>query len=631
MEENREQQVEKKEIKSGDEQSKEGGERRDSRPPRSRRPRRQSGTSTGGKGWLSNAKECISSNNRIHTKRLNVSSTFGNPNKKIKVTPLGGLNQIGGNMTVFETEKSAIIVDVGLSFPNDDMHGVDILVPDFAYVKSIKHKIAGILITHAHEDHIGAVPYIFRELQVPIYGSPMPLAMIGAKFDEHKLSKHKNLFRFIEKRKQIKIGEFEVEWIHITHSVIDASSLAITTDAGTFLHTGDFKLDNTPVDSLPTDYHRLAYYGERGVLALFSDSTNSYNPGYTKSESVVGKTFDTLFKKTKGRVIMSTFSSNVHRIHQAVQAGIDHGRKVAIIGRSMDKNLNLAMELEYLKIDKKKIIDAHEAAKLPENEVLVVTTGSQGEPQSALFRMSIGEHRHIKLKPTDTIVLSARSIPGNENSVSTVINQILKTGAKVVYQEFSEIHVSGHAAQEEQRIMLRLIKPKFFIPAHGEYQHLLKHKETGIACGVDPRNIVILDDGDSIEISQKGIKRGKKVRTGKTFIDNQINKQIDHAIVYDRQNLANDGIIMLIMQIDQQEGHVIGDPKVTSYGLVAGAKERELSKELEDLLHTFVDNIRPEQFANQKVLENSLRQVLKKHIFRKLKKYPIIVPTLFIQ
>lgn len=397
------------------------------------------------------------------------------------------------------------------------------------------------------------------------------------------------------------------------------------------MHTGDFKIDNTPVDGLPTDFSRLAYYGERGVLALFSDSTNSYNPGMTKSESVVGKTFDTLFKKTNGRIIMSTFSSNIHRVHQAVQAGINHGRKVAIIGRSMDKNLNLAMELDYLKIDKKKIIDAHEASKLPENEVLIVTTGSQGEPQSALYRMSVGEHRHIKLKPTDTVVFSTRSIPGNENSISTVINQILKNGAKVVYQDYPDIHVSGHAAQEEQKMMLRLIKPKFFIPAHGEYQHLMKHKETGIACGVDPRNVVLMDDGDSIDISLKGVKRGKRVKTGKVYIDNQMNKQIDHAIVYDRQNLANDGIIMLIMQIDKQEGHIIGEPKVTSYGLVSNNKEKELAKELEELLHTFTDNIRPEQFANQKVLENNLRQVLKKHIFRKLKKYPIIVPTLFVQ
>lgn len=635
--------VEKKEApkkpqeKSGDTDSAKTTEnkkpqRRRPRNPRSSNPNAPRGPKAPkGQGWHNNARDAMAANKRIHTQRLNASSKFGDPNKSVKIVPLGGLDQIGGNMTVIETENSAIIVDVGLSFPNDDMHGVDILVPDFSYIKQIKNKIEAIVITHAHEDHIGAVPYIFREIQVPIYGSPLPLAMIGAKFDEHGLAKEKSKFRYIEKRKQLKIGEFEVEWIHMTHSVIDASSLAITTEAGTLLHTGDFKIDHLPIDGFPLDYHRLAYYGERGVLALFSDSTNSYKEGSTKSESVVGKTFDNLFANTKGRVIMSTFSSNIHRIYQAITSAKKYGRKVAIIGRSMDKNLNLAMELDYIRVDKKMIIDAHEAGKLPDKDVLVITTGSQGEPQSALFRMSINEHRHIKLKPTDTVVISAKAIPGNENSVSTIINQILKNGAKIAYQEFSEIHVSGHAAQEEQRLMLRLIKPKYFIPAHGEYQHLLKHGKTGIESGVLEKNVIYLDDGDVLELSQKSYKKHKKVRSGKVFIDNQMNKQIDHAIVYDRQNLANDGIIMLILQIDKQESKILGEPKVTSYGLVGNNKEKELARELEGIIENFVNNIKPAQFSNPKGLENSLRQALKKHIFRKLKKYPIIVPTVYLQ
>lgn len=582
-------------------------------------------------GWFTKANDAVVANNRAHEQRLSVSQRFGKKGEKIKIVPLGGLDKIGGNMTVFETKNSAIVVDVGLSFPTDDMHGVDILVPDFSYIKTIKDKLEGIVITHAHEDHIGATAYLFKEVKAPIYGSALPLAMIGSKFDEHGLAKDKSFFRYIEKRRQIKIGDFEVEWMHITHSVIDASSLAITTPAGTIIHTGDFKIDNTPIDGYPIDYHRLAYYGERGVLALFSDSTNSFKDEFTKSESIVGKTFDDLFSKTKHRVIMSTFSSNIHRIYQAITSAKKYGRKVAVIGRSMDKNLNFAMELGYIDIDKKMIIGADEAGKLPDSQVLIVTTGSQGEPQSALFRMSTNEHRHIKLKPTDTVIISAKAIPGNEGSVSTVINQILKTGAKVAYQEFSEIHVSGHASQEEQRLMIRLVKPKYFIPAHGEYQHILRHAKTANECGIDEKNIIILDDGDTIELGLTGYRRLKKVRSGKTFIDNQINKQIDHAIVYDRQNLANDGIVMLVLQLNKQECSLMSSPKVMSYGLVNSNKEREFAKGLEETINTFVGALKVDQFSNTKGLEHSLRQVLKKHIFRRLKKYPIIVPTLYVQ
>jgi len=580
-------------------------------------------------GWHLKAKDAIIANKKIHRDRLNTFSNFGNPNKSIKIIPLGGLDQIGGNITVFETETSAIVVDVGLSFPSDNMHGVDILIPDFTYLRSIKNKIKAILITHAHEDHIGAVAYLFKEIKVPIYGSPLALVMIGSKFDEHKLSKDKNFFRFVEKRKPIKIDDFEVEWIHITHSVIDASALAITTEAGTIIHTGDFKIDNTPIDEYPVDYHRLAYYGERGVLALFSDSTNSFNEEVTKSESVVGKTFDNLFANTKGRVIMSTFSSNIHRVYQAITSAKKYNRKVTIIGRSMEKNLDFAIDLGYIEIDKKLFVEPH--AKLPDSQMLIITTGSQGEPQSALFRMSVNEHRHIKLKPTDTVVISAKAIPGNENSVSTIINQILKTGAKVAYQEFSEIHVSGHASMEEQKLMLRLIKPKYFIPAHGEYQHLLKHSKTAKQVGVPEKNLILLENGDGVELSQKGYRRTKKVKSGKVFIDNQINRQIENSTVYDRQNLANDGIVMLILQIDKQSSKLTSPARVMNYGLVSHKKEKDLVVELESTINNFVANIKPNEFANPRGLENVLRGALKKHIFRKLKKYPIIVPILYIQ
>ncbi|MDR0746371.1 MAG: ribonuclease J [Helicobacteraceae bacterium] len=589
------------------------------------------GVNRNGEGWFGRMRDAITANKKSHEERLGCYMNFGSKEKSIRFAPLGGLDQIGGNIAVFETEKSAIIVDVGMSFPTPEMHGVDILIPDFSYLHAIKDKIAGIVITHAHEDHIGAVPYLFKELQAPLYGTPLPLAMIGSKFDEHKIIAHKNFFRFVEKRKPVKIGDFEVEWIHMTHSVIDACSLAITTEAGTVIHTGDFKLDNSPIDGFPPDYHRLAYYGERGVLALFSDSTNSFNLGMTKSESIVGKTFDDLFSKAKGRVIMSTFSSNSHRIAQAIDSARKFGRKVAVIGRSMEKNLSLAMELEYVKFDQKIFIDAHEVAKMPDSEVLVITTGSQGENQAALFRMSINEHRHIHIKPTDTIVISAKAIPGNEASISTVVNQIAKSGATIAYQEFSEIHVSGHAAQEEQKMMIRLIKPRFFIPVHGECQHLLKHKETAISCGIPERNIAVIEDGEQIDISAQGIRKIRGVRCGKTFIDNQINREVESDVVYDRQNLAKEGIIVLIMQIDKKEQKLSTKPSVMSYGLVAQKRERAFNKELEGVLDSFVRGIRPEEYGNMKMIENNLRQAMKKHIFRSLKRYPIIVPNIFVQ
>lgn len=624
-------------------EKKEGGENK-GRPARSRGPKRgfqpnkSSGMPTENKnfkdsptGTYLSIKDGITANKNSHEKRLRPYTGLGNPNANVKITPLGGLGQIGGNIAVIETENSAIIVDVGMSFPDESMHGVDILVPDFTYIRQIKHKIHGIVITHAHEDHIGAMPYLFKEFQFPVYGTPLPLGMIASKFDEHKISKHKSFFRYVEKRKPIKIGEFEVEWIHVTHSIIDSSALAITCDAGTLIHTGDFKLDNTPIDGYVTDYGRLAYYGDKGVLCLFSDSTNSHNPGSTKSESIVGGTFDKLYRDVKGRVIMSTFSSNIHRVYQAIEHGIKYGRKVCVIGRSMEKNLQIAMDLEYININYKNFIEPHEVSKYPDHEVLIVTTGSQGEPMSALFRMSIGEHRHIKMKPSDTVILSSKAIPGNEPSVSAVINQLERTGARVAHYEFSEIHVSGHAGQDEQKYMLRLTKPKFFLPIHGEYQHRSKHLRTAIECGVAEQNTLLIDDGDTVDISVKHMKKVKTVRTGKTYIDNQQNRTIDSNIVHDRQSLANDGIIMLALQISEQEHKLLGKPIVTTYGLVNVRKEKEMAEELEDILVKFVTNCKPHDLQNIRTLENNLRQVLKKHIFRKIKRYPIIVPNIFVQ
>jgi ribonuclease J len=608
-------------------------ENKSSEEVRSSKPKRKYQSSkNSGIGWYRDVKKAFFVNDKIQKDRLNPHYKMNlNSSAKIKITPLGGLGEIGGNIMVLESEKSAILVDVGMSFPTEDMHGVDILIPDFTYLRQIKNKIAGIVITHGHEDHIGAMPYLFKEMQFPIYATSLPLEMIGNKFDEHKIRQHRSFFRAVEKRRPIKIGDFEVEWIHITHSIIDASALAITSEVGTIIHSGDFKIDHTPIDGYPTDIHRLAYYGERGVLLLLSDSTNSHNSGFTKSESTVGPTFDAIFaKSTNNRVIMSTFSSNIHRVAQAISHGIKYGRKIAIIGRSMEKNLSIAMDLGYIKFPKESFIDAHEIHKYEDNEILVVTTGSQGESMSALYRMATFEHRHIKIKHGDQVILSAKAIPGNESSVSEIINNLQKAGANVAYHDFSEIHVSGHAAQEEQKLMLRLTKPKFFLPVHGEYNHVNKHKETAIKCGVPDRNILLMSDGDTIEVSPRYMRKTKSVRTGKVYIDNQLNSKIDDGIVIDRQKLATEGIIMIIAQVSIDQREMLDKPKIATFGLVSDKNAPLFAKEIEDVLSLFLQNVHQGTLKNNRVLENELRQAVRKHVFRKYKKYPLIVPTLIV-
>ncbi|HEB7657452.1 TPA: ribonuclease J [Campylobacter coli] len=585
---------------------------------------------TGNEDWQIALAECIEANRVSHENRLHPLKYNNSSEHKIRITPLGGLREIGGNISVFETNKDAIIVDIGMSFPDGTMHGVDIIIPDFDYVRKIKDKIRGIVITHAHEDHIGAVPYFFKEFQFPIYATPLALGMISNKFEEHGLKAERKWFRPVEKRRVYEIGEFDIEWIHITHSIIDASALAIKTKAGTIIHTGDFKIDQTPIDGYPTDLGRLAHYGEEGVLCLLSDSTNSYKEGYTKSESSVGPTFDQIFARTKGRVIMSTFSSNIHRVYQAITYGLKYGRKVCVIGRSMERNLYTTMELGYIKLDRKIFIDADEVSKYKDNEVLIVTTGSQGETMSALYRMATDEHKFIKIKPSDQIIISAKAIPGNEASVSAVLDYLLKAGAKVAYQEFSEIHVSGHASIEEQKLMLTLVKPKFFLPVHGEYNHINKHKETAIKCGIPEKNIYLMSDGDQVELCQKYVKRIKTVKTGKVFVDNQINKQIADDVVIDRQKLADSGIVVIIAQIDKATKTLINKPRVFSYGLVADKQDHAFSKEMAEVLGQFFVNVKDEVLNDPRFLENQIRQVLRKHIFRKIKKYPTIVPTIFV-
>jgi len=573
----------------------------------------------------------IERNQQVQYNRLNSFQKLDfNTNAKIRITPLGGLAEIGGNITIFETENEAIIVDMGLSFPTEDMHGVDILIPDFTYIRQIQDKVVGLLITHGHEDHIGATPYLFKEFQFPLYATPLPLAMILNKFQEHKITHFKSYFRPVERRNIVQIGnDFKVEWIHMTHSIIDSSSLAISTEAGTIIHTGDFKFDHSPIDGYPTDLHRFAHYGEKGVLALLSDSTNSHNAGMTKSENVILPVFDRIFSQSKGRVIMSTFSSNIHRVYQAIAAGLKYNRKICVIGRSMERNIETAIQYDYIRLNEEIFIEPHQLNRYRDNEILIVTTGSQGETNSALYRISRNEHRMVKIKPTDSIILSARAIPGNEASISTIINYLELLGAKV-YNKVENIHVSGHAAQEDQKLMLRLVNPKFFLPVHGEYNHTNAHRETAKSCGVPEKNIFIMKDGDQIELHPKFIKKVKHVKSGKTFIDNQNNIKIEADIVMDRQKLALDGIVVLVAQISKDEHMLITKPMVTNFGLVSEKYEKHLATELTNILETFIDNLKPHLLDNPKALEHDLKNVVRKHLYRKYKKYPLIVPSVFV-
>jgi len=574
--------------------------------------------------------DCAVRNQEVQRERLNPHNKLDlKSTAKVRITPLGGLGEIGGNMMVMETEKEAILIDVGMSFPDETMHGVDILIPDFTYVREIKNKIVAVIITHAHEDHIGAMPYLFKEMQFPVYGTALPLAMIGNKFDEHNLKDARRFFRPIEKRKPYKIGnDFEIEWMHITHSILDSSSVAVTTDAGTIIHTGDFKIDHTPVDGYTTDLHRYAHYGEKGVLCLLSDSTNSYNKEITPSELSVAPALDRVFSKAEGRIILSTFSSNIHRVQQAIQYGIKYGRKICVIGRSMERNLEVAMQYKYLEFPKNIFVDADDVARMNDKEVLIITTGSQGEENSALYRTAIGEHRHIKIKPTDLVILSSRAIPGNEAGISEMTNHLEKAGARIARDR--DLHVSGHAGIEEQKLLLRLVQPKFFMPIHGEYNHVMRHKETAVQCGIPERNILLMGDGDTIEVTPKYMRKAKTVKSGKTYIDNQNNHMIADDVVVDRQKMASDGMVMIIAQVSKSDSRLISKPRVTSFGIVPDKQDKAFAQEMEDVLEHFLVNLKPGLIENAKAMESDLRAVVRKHIYRKMKKYPLIVPNVFI-
>ncbi|MBQ4145809.1 MAG: ribonuclease J, partial [Clostridia bacterium] len=442
-----------------------------------------------------------------------------NGNKKIKVIPLGGLLEIGKNLTVFEYGDDVIILDCGMAFPDDDMLGVDIVIPDITYLHKVADKIRGIVLTHGHEDHIGALPYVLKEFNVPVYGTRLTLGILENKLQEHGILKSTKL-NTLEAGQTVRLGEFKIEFIHTNHSIADSVAVALHTPVGVLLHTGDFKIDPTPIDGDMIDLARIGELGNQGILALFSDSTNADRPGYTMSESSVGKTFDTLFERgIDKRIIIATFASNIHRVQQIINSAEKYGRKVAVSGRSMVNVLSAAIELGYMNISKNTLIDIEEIGRYPKEKLVIITTGSQGEPMSALTRIALSTHRKINIEPTDMVIISANPIPGNEKAVSNVVNELLKHGADVIHEKQDNVHVSGHACQQELKLILALAKPKYFIPVHGEYRHLCYHRDMALQTGIDAKNIFIMDNGKVLELSPKEAKITGTVPSGKVLVD----------------------------------------------------------------------------------------------------------------
>ena len=485
----------------------------------------------------------------------------------LKIIPLGGLEEIGNNMTIFEYEDEIIVVDCGLEFPTDDMLGVDLVIPDVTYLERNKEKIKGFVITHGHEDHIGAIPYILKQINIPIYGTKLTLGLIKNKLEEHNLLRSTKLHE-VQAGQTIKFGKMKVEFIRSCHSIPDAVMLAIYTPVGTVLHTGDFKIDYTPINSEMTDLNRIAEIGNKGVLALLSDSTNAERKGYTMSERTVGHELDKLFVNCTKRIVVATFASNVHRVQQIVNAAVANGRKIAVCGRSMINMIETARELGYIDVPENVFIDIDMIKNYTDEQLVIITTGSQGETMSALTRMAAGEHKKIVITPNDLIIISANPIPGNEKSVSKVIDDLLQIGADVVYSSLADIHVSGHACQEEQKLIFALAKPKYFIPVHGEYRQLMAHAETAKSMGVEPQNIFMSTNGRIIELNEKEAKQTGSVPCGKILVDGYGVGDVGNVVLRDRQHLSQDGLIVIVMTMDSSTGEIVAGPDVISRGFV---------------------------------------------------------------
>lgn len=545
--------------------------------------------------------------------------------KPIKIIPLGGLNEIGKNMTLVEYGDDIVIIDCGMTFPDSEMPGVDIVIPDFTYVEKNAGRIRGVLLTHGHEDHIGAIPYLLKKINVPVYGTRLTLGLIEGKLKEHNLGAVK--LNVVTASQTVKLGAFTAEFIRVNHSIPDACAIALKTPVGTVVHMGDFKVDYTPIEGGVIDLPRFAELGTQGVLALMSDSTNAERSGFTPSERKVGESFERLFVKAEGkRIIIATFSSNVHRVQQIIDCAVKHNRKVAVFGRSMINVIKLGLEIGCLKAPQGVIIDIDKMKNYTDGEIVLITTGSQGEPMSALTRMALNDHRQVSITSNDYIIISARPIPGNEKFVGKVVNELLKLGAEVVYEEMYEVHVSGHACQEEQKLILSLIRPKYFIPVHGEYKHLIRHASTAMELGIPEKNILISDIGNIIEVRQSGIKHAGNVPSGKVMVDGLGVGDVGTAVLKDRKHLAQDGVIVVTCTIDKIDRKLLCGPEITSKGFVYEKESEELFIKAKDLAAAVLAS----ELATRHdytAIKNKLKDELGDFFFSKTKRRPTVIPT----
>ena len=545
----------------------------------------------------------------------------------LSIIPLGGVEEIGLNMTVMEYGNDLIIVDAGLMFPEEDMLGVDFVIPDFSYLIENKDKIKGVVLTHGHEDHTGALPFLLKEIDVPIYGTPLTLGLVKEKLKEHSLENATLIS--VKPRDVVNLGVFSIEFVRVTHSIVDGVGLGIDTPLGKIVHTGDFKLDPTPVDGQLMDFHKFSEYGEKGTLLLLSDSTNAEKGGFTFSEKEVSRAFEDIFSKARGRIIIATFASNIHRIQQAIDVAVKFGRKVILCGRSIVSNAQIALDLGYLRIPRETWLRLEDLKKLEDREVVIITTGSQGEPMSVLSRIATDEHKNIKAKHGDTVILSAKMIPGNERSIGRIINHLFKRGANVIYEKVSEIHVSGHASKEELKLMLNMVKPKYFIPVHGEYRHLVYHSNLAEKVGIPKENIFILENGERLEMADDGARKNGKVSSGRIFIDGKGVGDVEDMVLRDRRRLGYDGIVIVVIAVEKLTSRLVSGPDIITRGFVFEDTAPDLINNIGSLVSETLKVLDKEIMLDPSLVKAKIRSVLKKYLRNTMEKSPMIVPIIF--
>ncbi len=546
---------------------------------------------------------------------------------KLKIIPLGGLDEIGKNMTVYEYGGEIIIVDCGMGFPGDDMYGVDLVIPDVSYLVKQRNRIRGLFITHGHEDHIGSIPYILKQINIPIYCTRLTAGLIKLKLEEHGLLKSTKLIT-VEAGEMVKVGKFYVEFIHVNHSIADSVAFAIRTNMGVVIHTGDFKIDSTPIDGDVIDLGRFGELGREGVLALLADSTNVERPGYTMSEKAVGHTFERLFAGCKDRIIVTTFASNVHRIQQVINAAAENGRKVAVTGRSMENIMKVSTELGYMKVPKGVLMDIAKIKSQPKEKQVIVTTGSQGEEMSALYRMAFSTHRQVDLGPGDRVIISASAIPGNEKTIGRVINELFRKGVDVVYDRADMLHVSGHACQEELKIIHALVKPKFFIPVHGEQRHLRRHVNLALEMGMDRRNIILPEIGNVIEITPKTIKVSGSVPSGEILVDGSGVGDVGAVVLRDRKTLAEDGMVVVILNVSAQNSQLINEPEIITRGFIYVKENEEMMKELSRVAMNAAESVGAKRVKDLGEVRSAVKSAVSNYLFKSTRRSPMIIPVI---